>query len=381
MVSYSLHPDARPYRYLKALNERGDRVDVICLRVEGEPYYETYDGGCIFRIQTRRYDERTPFTHLIRLVKFFFLSAYTCTRLHLKYRYDLIHFHNIPDFGVFCTLIPKMMGARIILDIHDIVPEFYVRKFSVGEDHIIIKALKWIEKLSAGYADHVITVTDIWRERLIERSVEPEKCSVILNAPDSSMFNTTLYASSSQNGRFVVGYHGNLNEPTGVDIAIKAIKKAAEKIPSIQFKIVGKGRELKRLKRLVKDLRLKNHVSFYPPVSVEHVPQILTSLDVGVDPKRDGVYAGETLSVKAMEYLAMHVPLIISRTETAQAYFDDSMVMFFKPGDEKDLARCILELYESPHKRDRLVKNADGFNKEYSWEKYKKIYYHLIDNL
>ena len=121
MISYSLHPDSRPYRYLQSLIKRGDRVDVICLGRQGDPYREAYSGGHLYRIQTREFNERSPISHLIGLLKFFIRSAIVCTRLYFKRRYDLFHFHNVPDFGIFCTLIPKLAGVRVILDIHDIV--------------------------------------------------------------------------------------------------------------------------------------------------------------------------------------------------------------------------------------------------------------------
>ena len=42
--------------------------------------------------------------------------------------YDLIHVHSVPDFEVFAAAYPKLTGTKIILDIHDIVPEFYVEQ-------------------------------------------------------------------------------------------------------------------------------------------------------------------------------------------------------------------------------------------------------------
>ena len=52
------------------------------------------------------------------------------TKKHFNDPYDLIHVHSVPDFEVFAVLIPKLLGAKIILDIHDIVPEFYASKFN-----------------------------------------------------------------------------------------------------------------------------------------------------------------------------------------------------------------------------------------------------------
>jgi glycosyltransferase involved in cell wall biosynthesis len=308
-------------------------------------------------------------------------SCVTLTRLHMDKPYHVIHFHNIPDFGVFSTVFVKMMGAKIILDIHDLVPEFYMRKFNVSKNHPVIIALKLIENFSARYADHVITVTELWKDRLVSRSVSPLKCTVILNTPDPKIFKKIEKIGPFRNAHFSMCYHGNLNEPTGVDIAIRAVADVRGDIPGIHFIIIGKGRDRELLENMTRELDIEKHVQFLDPVPIAQIPEITGRADIGVDPKRDGVYAGETLSVKAMEYLAMGMPLLVSRTEVARQYFDEGMVMFFEPDNAADMARGIRELYQSPCKRQSLSIRALQFSKRFHWSHYQNQYYHVLDNL
>ena len=383
MISYSRFFDSRVQRYACSLAKRGNLVDSICLATKGKKENRLINGIQPYPLLTREYNERSLFSYLRKMFSFLILSTITCTRLYFQKRYDIIHFHNIPDFGIFCTIIPKLMGSKIILDIHDILPEFYMRKFSVSENHVSIRFLKWIEKISCHYADHVITVTELWRQRLIERSVQPEKCTVILNAPDAEIFNNRFKKiPKKRNHSFTLSYHGNFTEPTGVDIIIKALALVIQNIPDIQLLLIGKGREDLHLKKLTKTLYLEEHIHFKEPIPVDCIPELLSSVDAGIDPKRDGIYSGETLSVKAMEYLAMEIPLIISKTKISQMYFDDSMVMFFKSDDEQDLAERIIELFRSyPVRSKKLIQNSKHFLKNYSWEKYQNIYFILLNNL
>ena len=60
---------------------------------------------------------------------------YFLTREHIRERYDLIHVHSVPDFEVFAALFPKLTGSKVILDIHDIVPEFYAASFGHPTSH------------------------------------------------------------------------------------------------------------------------------------------------------------------------------------------------------------------------------------------------------
>jgi glycosyltransferase involved in cell wall biosynthesis len=82
-----------------------------------------------------------------------------------------------------------------------------------------------------------------------------------------------------------------------------------------------------------------------------------------------------------MEYIALGTPVIVSRTPTIEAYFDDSMVMFFEPGNVADMARCIQSLYEDRKRLAQFAHNADKFNQLYNWENVSTHYVGLVEEL
>jgi glycosyltransferase involved in cell wall biosynthesis len=57
------------------------------------------------------------------------------------------------------------------------------------------------------------------------------------------------------------------------------------------------------------------------------------------------------------------------------------MVRFSKPGDERELADGILELYRDPDQRARQVAEAARFNASFNWEQQKKGYFEVVDSL
>lgn len=123
--------------------------------------------------------------------------------------YDIIHVHSVPDFEVFAAIIPKLSGAKIILDIHDIVPEFYTSKFNVSKSSIVYTLLMFIEKVSIAFSNHVIIANHIWEKTLISRSVNKNKCITIMNYPDPTVFrNKTV---DKQDDKFIIIYPGSLN--------------------------------------------------------------------------------------------------------------------------------------------------------------------------
>ena len=94
----------------------------------------------MFRIQHRERNERGRLSYISRLLLFFFRSAVFLSWRHLRNPYQLIHVHSVPDFEVFAALLPKLMGCKVILDIHDIVPEFYASKFQVGRTFLSVQS-------------------------------------------------------------------------------------------------------------------------------------------------------------------------------------------------------------------------------------------------
>ena len=383
MISYSNYAtDARVHRYAGSLANRGDHVDMIGLGTRMQSRFEVVKGVNVYRMQTRRYDQGNPLIYLISMLSFFFRSAWQCTVLHFKHRYDVLHFHNLPDFGVFCTVIPKLMGAKVILDIHDLVPEFYQRKFGLEVDHVIIRLLKWVEKISCGFADHVITVTTIWEKTVTDRSTQPEKCSVMLNSPITDLFYPRNGGTGTKNGKYRLVYHGNLTEIFGVDLAVRALPLIAEAIPNAELHIYGRARDaILDLTGLAKELGVEKRVFFNKPVPRIEVPNILHNSDMGIDPKRDGILAGEGLSNKCMEFFAVGLPAVVSSIKAATTYYDDTMVTFFKPGNPEDLAKKVIALYKNPSKQKDQVRNALRFIEDHGWPVYEKRYFALVDAL
>src|SRR5215510_2573656 len=167
MLAYTFYEaDGRVMRYAETLARRGHHVDAVTLAGGGRPVYETMDGVHVYRIQKRVIDEQEPFSYAKKLCRFLFHAAWFLAKRSVKATYDLVHVHNIPDFLVFAALVPKLRGAKVILDIHDLVPEFYESKFRSAKNERRIQLLKCIEKMSIAFSDFVIIANDIWKERL-----------------------------------------------------------------------------------------------------------------------------------------------------------------------------------------------------------------------
>ncbi len=370
------------FRDAKAHLDREDEVDVICYARPDEQKSIYHGRLNVHRLVQRGYDEKYPVRYLIKICYFLFLASVKILILHLKKPYDIIYVISPPDFMVFAAIVPKILGAKVIIKIHDIVPEFYMRKFGVKEKHIITKILKFVEKICCRFSDHVFTVTDIWRDKLIERTgISGLKCSVLMNVPDDKLVKLARGSEILPNRHFRLLYPGNLGEHFGAETLIRAMPLLKKDIPSVRLDIYGDGLKKKYFQKVAKMLEVDGIISFNKIIPIEELLIIMRKVDIGVVPTLDGVFSGEALSMKSLEFLAVGTPIIISRTRSSQYYYNDSMVVFFKPGDHHDLARCIIELYKDRDRRKALVRNAEQFNEKHNWDHYKRIYLGTADRL
>lgn len=380
MVAYTFYEeDNRVRRYAETLAQRGDRVDVIALRRQGRLQRDVMNGVNVYRLQRRTVNEKGKFTYLVKLFLFFVRSMFFLTREHLRNRYDVIHVHSVPDFEVFAALIPKLLGAKIILDIHDIVPEFYVSKFNSSQDSITFRLLVHIERLSIAFSDHVIAANDIWKDRLVQRSVKAGKCTTMLNFPDTSLFHRQGRHRSDD--KFIILYPGTLNYHQGIDIAVRAFSRIRQKAPQAEFHIFGEGDQQVILKSLIAELGLQDKVFLKGSIPIEDIGSVIENADLGVVPKRKNNFGDEAFSTKIFEFMVLGVPIIVPNTTIDRFYFNDSVVKFFSANDEENLADAILLLINDSDLRQTLVNNANEFVKKYTWNENKQGYLDLVDSL
>jgi glycosyltransferase involved in cell wall biosynthesis len=383
MVVYAPYEsDNRVRRYASTLAKRGDQVDVIALsREPSSKRIEEIDGVTIYRVQHREHNERSKWTYAWRLMRFLVRSSAELKRLHVRNRYDVIHIHNMPDFLVFAAWYPKMTGAKLILDIHDIVPELFANKFRSGFNSVYVKLLKIVERLSASFADHVIVSNDLWLKTLVERSVPEKKCSVLINHVDTEMF--TLHEKTRKDDKFVILFPGSLQWHQGVDIAIEAFARVKQKVPNAEFHIYcGSGGVMRgELQQLTKELGLEESVKFIKAVPLDQIAQVMANADLGVVPKRADSFGNEAYSTKIMEFMSQGVPVVASRTKIDAFYFKEGIVHFFRSGDSGSMAEAILDVVNSSELRQSLAKSGYEYVKRHGWEQKKKEYLDLIDSL
>ena len=343
MVSFSVYAvDNRIKRYVNYLVE-DNVVEVYCIGSNPLPGMgsDAESGKVrVFSMADEKFKSDSLGRYLFNFMKFFIRTFIVLTRKTLmEGRYDLVHVHNLPDPLVFVALVPKLFGARVILDIHDILPEFYIQKFGANPGSMRFSLLRMIEKLSVRFADHVIVANDLWCDKIATRSgIGTQRCSTIMNYPNLDIFR---FHDRKKRKRLSLVYHGTLSRIHGTDILVEGLALVRDRFPDVCVDAYGAFTEAgfeREVRDKILEYGLENNFRIMPVLPHEMLGDRLQNYYMGVVPKRDGLFSGEAFSTKLLEFMAVGLPVVASRTRVDEYYFTDEDVVFFEPQNAGDLA-------------------------------------------
>ncbi len=369
--------DGRVKRHAEALARRGDQVDAITLAAGRTGLI---NGVNVVGLEIPRYRGSSRASYLKSYVNFFVAAARKAAELAHDHPYDIAIVCTMPDAAILAALPLRRAGTKLVLDVHDTMPELYRDKFPGWIGAIGVPIMKMEERLSAGLADLVLAVHEPHRQRLAEYGIEADKIKVVLNSPDDRIFVRDGIAHKDPD-TFTVVSHGTITHRMGLDLAVRAVGLLRDRIPQLRLLAVGAGDYLSEIHRLVAELNLQDRVIFKDMIPIEELPNVLRTADLGLVPNRESSATHLMLPVKLLEFAMMGIPAIAPRLKTVEYYFGDGAVRFFKPGDINDLADAIELLYRSPELRRAYAEKARKVVDRISWPNQRSEFYRAIDSV
>jgi len=373
VVVFSHYPsDPRPRREAEALAQLGMSVDVICLQNDQEPRRDVFNGVCILRIPVK-HRRGGKFAYLFQYGSFILASFVLLVFRSLKHRYDLVHVHNMPDVLVFAALVPKVLGAKVILDLHDPMPELMMTIFGLESESVGVRLLRRLEKLSVRFADAVLTVNLACKKIFSSRSCPPDKVKVVMNSPDEGIFKLRTAELAVPGHRdpatpFVIMYHGSLVERHGLDLAVGALAMVKPSIPGAEIRIYGRSTPfLEQVMKSAADSGLQDSVRYLGPKNLEQIVEAIDACDVGIIPNRRSIFTEINTPTRIFEYLSRDKPVIAPLAPGIQDYFGDRQLLFFELGNAGDLARKIEYTFFHPEEVAEIVRNGREVYAEHKW--------------
>jgi glycosyltransferase involved in cell wall biosynthesis len=264
----------------------------------------------------------------------------------------VVHVHTLPDFLVWAAAPAQRRGARLILDLHEIFPEFTASRYPSGVGRLGAVLARWIERWARRRADLTITVNRPVDELLASRSIgRPERRIIVHNSADPEDFGPPRTPASfppHPRSSIELVYHGTLTPLYGLDVAIRGVVRAAERGAHVRLMILGDGPQRGELGRLVAELRANDLVSFHPRVPQAELPARLGSCDAGLVPTRLDGMTRYSLSNKLLEYVHLGLPVLAARLPSYAHYLPENAAWYWAPDDPADLARAIVEFAAAP---------------------------------
>jgi glycosyltransferase involved in cell wall biosynthesis len=382
MIAYTNYrTDPRVIRQAEAAARAGYAVDFIALRREDDPPQEVINGVRVIHVNQLRYRGRGRLRYLLAYAEFFLRCALRSTALHLAHRYGVVHVNNMPDALIFAALGPRLLGARLVLDIHDPMPNVFASKYGSGDRGWLFRLLLWQERASAWLADAVLTVSEpVKRHLLVEQhGMDPHDITVVANFADDRLFAFREPPALGRPIRMV--FHGTILERYGLRGAMQALAKVRDR-GALHLTLIGEGDFSDALKSLIGALGIGDMVTFdnrmYP---LHEMPGRLAGFDLGFVPMERSSVIDFALPLKLLEYTSLGLPSIAVRNVAVQHYFGEDDCLYYDPTSVDSLTAVLDRIAADPQIVRAYAQRIPSIRPQLVWSGQAEQYVGLLDRL
>jgi glycosyltransferase involved in cell wall biosynthesis len=362
--------DRRVWQEACALRDAGYEVVVICPRMRG------------FVTPEEKLDDIQIYRHWIAeeaggLTGFFreYASAlwgewWLVCRAWRRHRIRLIHLCNPPDLLFLVAWPFKLLGVRIVYDVHDVWPEMFEAKF--GRRGLLYWIVRAAERLTYACANVVMATNESVKQIALARGGKPsDRVFVVRTAPKANGLEPPRDPSLKNGRQFLVGYVGVMGNADGVNYLIDAAHHIVygRGRGDVQFLVMGTGPEYERLVAQRDRLGLKQHVDLPGRVTNEFLFTALRTIDLGVACDPINPYNDHCTMNKVLEYMAFGKPQVMFATKEGRASAGDA-ADYVTENSATKLGDAILKLLDDPARREKMGRlGAERLRTELNWER------------
>ncbi len=384
LITHARFPigEPRAERAARAALSDGYRVDLIALRGAGERAHERLHGITVWRLPIRHRRGATIAVMALEYCSFTILAGIWTLLLRLRGKLDVVEVHSPPEFLVLAGLLPKLLGARLVLDVRDLSSHLWEARFGCSRANtVVIGLLRGLERAACALADAVVTVHEPYKAQLTARGADGRRIAVVMNVPEESLIagvkrsvvpvgdgNGNHNGDGNGNGEFTVAYHGTITNWYGVDLLVQAIGLLRARERQVSAVILGEGDQLAAVRELAAELGVGDSICFsnrYLPI--EEALKAVAGADCGIISNRPSELNRFILPNKLFEYVALGIPVVSARLETVAAHFGDDDVTFCRPGDPASLAGAIAWVMDQRVAAKRKSERAQARAQLYRW--------------
>jgi len=208
----------------------------------------------------------------------------------------------------------------------------------------------------------LVSNTDTKKIIIDEYDVKSEKISIIPNGVDLSLFDT----NTEKNPKKIV-FAGAMYYHRGLDVLLEAIPAVIKRIPDAKFILLGSGKEMEKLKKIVLENKLENSVEFKGWIKRDKIPENISNASIGIGPLRLTEVTSRALPIKVLEYMAVSLPIIAQKGTLPEDILENGKNGYFIE-NATELAEKIIVLLNQPNKVENMGIQSLKMIQKFSWD-------------
>jgi glycosyltransferase involved in cell wall biosynthesis len=378
--------DTRALRQVDDLLASGYRVSAVTRRDSANADYREKPGMKLLEFRTP-WDDRSNWESGGKLayIKEYGMSlgwaAVLSLSVRLRGRVDIVEFHQPPDINFPLGWILRGLGAKVVVDQRDLMPELFAARFGQGQANpIMMSVLHWLERRTQRVAQHTLCSNETFRGRLIEAGAKPERVTIVGNGPLLSRIQAAP-ADPSLRGqhKFLCCWVGAMNPQDHLDLLLRVIAHIVHDLGRTDcgFAVIGCGESLEETRAESARLGLEDWVHFTDWVTQDKVFSYLASADLGLDTSLQD----EISPHKVIEYMAAGLPFVAFDVRETRVMGEGASVLV-PPADIESYAQQVVALIDDVARRSEMGEiGRQRVQADLSWERQSIAYLDVIRRL
>lgn len=304
-------------------------------------------------------------------------------------RPDILHAHSPCLNGLAALHAGKKYGIPVLYEMRASWEDAAVSHGTCTENDLRYKISRALETYVLKRADHITTICEGLKGDIQIRGIPSEKMTVIPNAVNIDQFkpitekDTALLTDLKLEGKKIYGFIGSFYEYEGLELLVKAMPALKNDYPDLHLLLVGGGQTENKLKAMVAQLDLSDHVTFTGRINHKEVMRYYSIIDLLVYPRLSMRLTDLVTPLKPLEAMAMGRPCLASDVGGhKELIIDQKDGLLFKAGDIDSLISQLRQAYTTSN-FDVIIRNGlDKVKMERNWNvsaaPYKSIYTALL---
>jgi glycosyltransferase involved in cell wall biosynthesis len=358
IVDNEYNNDPRISNEAKALQKAGFEVHVLCLNFG---YYQTHEvvGGInVTRVRINKHVKNILFGIVNSFPIYHYFWKTQIVKFIKQEKLDVIHVSDL-YMSRSGYLAKKQTKVKLVLDLKENYPAAVINYEWTKHwlKKIVSQPQKWkrLEKEYLGYADYIVTMCDVLKERLLERYnfLKTKRIFVYMNVPDTDFLLSQKITGKRINkgNSFIVVYFGGIAIRRGIVTAIEAVNKLRKGGEDVTLLLIGPidTPEKKLFNNYFLDDNYREGVIHIPWIELSDLPDYLSQADVGISPIVKCEQHDTTIANKMFQYSLFGKPIIVSNCVPQERIVEqDKSGLVHQSENADDLAEKILFLKRNP---------------------------------